>query len=296
MRAPGAMIDFSRNHFELFGLPERFVVDADALERSYRALQSEVHPDRFAAAAETQRRLALQSSARVNEAYRALQRSRGPRAVSAVAARRRCAGRDRHRAARSIFWNGSSSAARPRATRSRHATRRRWNDCSRTCAPSPPRSSAPRRAARRRIGVGHRARPGARAEVPRQARRRHRRHAGRTGILMALLQISEPGESPAPHERRLAVGHRSRHDQFAGRDGAQRHSGRAAGRKRPSAAAVDRPLRRRRRRRRHGRAGDAGERPAEHDRVGEAADGPRPRRPRRRRAAFPITSSTSRAW
>ena len=72
MRAPDAMIDFSRNHFELFGMPERFVVDADALERRYRALQSEIHPDRFAAAAETQRRLALQSSARVNEAYRAL--------------------------------------------------------------------------------------------------------------------------------------------------------------------------------------------------------------------------------
>jgi molecular chaperone HscB len=66
------MIDFSRNHFELFGVPERFAVDADALERSYRALQSEIHPDRFAAAAETERRLALQSSARVNEAYRAL--------------------------------------------------------------------------------------------------------------------------------------------------------------------------------------------------------------------------------
>jgi molecular chaperone HscB len=66
------MIDFSRNHFELFGVPERFAVDADALERSYRALQSEIHPDRHAAAAETERRLALQSSARVNEAYRAL--------------------------------------------------------------------------------------------------------------------------------------------------------------------------------------------------------------------------------
>jgi molecular chaperone HscB len=66
------MIDFSRNHFELFDLPARFVVDADALERRYRALQSEVHPDRYAAADETDRRLALQSSARVNEAYQAL--------------------------------------------------------------------------------------------------------------------------------------------------------------------------------------------------------------------------------
>jgi molecular chaperone HscB len=66
------MIDFSRNHFELFGLPERFRVDTASLERAYRALQSEVHPDRFARAGESQQRLALQSSARVNEAYEAL--------------------------------------------------------------------------------------------------------------------------------------------------------------------------------------------------------------------------------
>ena len=66
------MIDFSRNHFELLGVPERFAVDPDALERSYRALQSEIHPDRHATADDAGRRLALQSSARVNEAYRAL--------------------------------------------------------------------------------------------------------------------------------------------------------------------------------------------------------------------------------
>ena len=35
-------------------------------------LQGEVHPDRYAAAGETEQRLALQSSARVNEAYQAL--------------------------------------------------------------------------------------------------------------------------------------------------------------------------------------------------------------------------------
>jgi molecular chaperone HscB len=66
------MIDFSRNHFELFGLPERFRFDTGALDRAYHALQGEVHPDRYAAAGETEQRLALQSSARVNEAYRAL--------------------------------------------------------------------------------------------------------------------------------------------------------------------------------------------------------------------------------
>jgi molecular chaperone HscB len=66
------MIDFSRNHFELFGLPERFGIDPGALDRRYRALQSEIHPDRFATSGETERRVALQSSARVNEAYSAL--------------------------------------------------------------------------------------------------------------------------------------------------------------------------------------------------------------------------------
>ncbi len=66
------MIDFSRNHFELFGLPQRFRFDAASLDSAYHRLQVEVHPDRFATAGEAQQRLALQSSARVNEAYRAL--------------------------------------------------------------------------------------------------------------------------------------------------------------------------------------------------------------------------------
>jgi len=66
------MIDFSRTHFELFGLPQRFRFDAASLDSAYHRLQVEVHPDRFATAGDAQQRLALQSSARVNEAYRAL--------------------------------------------------------------------------------------------------------------------------------------------------------------------------------------------------------------------------------
>jgi molecular chaperone HscB len=66
------MIDFSRNHFQLFGLPERFRFDGELLDRAYHALQSEVHPDRYTAEGDAARRAALQSSARVNEAYRAL--------------------------------------------------------------------------------------------------------------------------------------------------------------------------------------------------------------------------------
>jgi molecular chaperone HscB len=66
------MIDFSQDYFALFGLPPSYRVDADRLDLAYRALQREFHPDRFAAGDEAERRLAQQSSARVNEAYRAL--------------------------------------------------------------------------------------------------------------------------------------------------------------------------------------------------------------------------------
>ena len=66
------MIDFSQDYFALFGLPRSYRFDATALDRAYRKLQSEVHPDRFASASDAERRLALQSSARVNEAYRSL--------------------------------------------------------------------------------------------------------------------------------------------------------------------------------------------------------------------------------
>ena len=66
------MIDFSRNHFQLFGLSPAFGFDVAALDRAYRQLQSEIHPDRFAGGSDADKRLALQSSARVNEAYQAL--------------------------------------------------------------------------------------------------------------------------------------------------------------------------------------------------------------------------------
>jgi len=61
-----------QSHFDLFGLPAAFAVEADALERSYREIQSRVHPDRFAHAGDAERRASLQWTTRVNEAYRTL--------------------------------------------------------------------------------------------------------------------------------------------------------------------------------------------------------------------------------
>ncbi|MEP6941997.1 MAG: Fe-S protein assembly co-chaperone HscB [Betaproteobacteria bacterium] len=69
------MIDFSQDYFSLFGLPARYDIDVRALDVAYRRLQGSVHPDRHAGAGEAQRRMALQASARVNEAYRTLKNS-----------------------------------------------------------------------------------------------------------------------------------------------------------------------------------------------------------------------------
>jgi molecular chaperone HscB len=60
------------SHFALFGLPERFALDAEALDRVYREVQMQVHPDRFARASAAEQRVALQWATRANEGYRAL--------------------------------------------------------------------------------------------------------------------------------------------------------------------------------------------------------------------------------
>lgn len=61
--------DLKATDFELFGLPARFALDADALTTRWRDLQSKVHPDRFAAEGASAQRLSMQWSVRVNEAY-----------------------------------------------------------------------------------------------------------------------------------------------------------------------------------------------------------------------------------
>jgi len=61
-----------QNHFELFGLASAYALETEALEKRYRDIQSQVHPDRFAHAGDAERRASLQWTTRVNEAYRAL--------------------------------------------------------------------------------------------------------------------------------------------------------------------------------------------------------------------------------
>ena len=58
--------------FELFGLPQRFAQERAEIDRRWKELQREAHPDRFAAQGASAQRAALQWSVRINEAYQRL--------------------------------------------------------------------------------------------------------------------------------------------------------------------------------------------------------------------------------
>jgi molecular chaperone HscB len=60
------------NDFDLFGVAQRFAQDRAALDDRWRALQAEVHPDKFAADGAAAQRVAVQWAVRVNEAYQRL--------------------------------------------------------------------------------------------------------------------------------------------------------------------------------------------------------------------------------
>jgi molecular chaperone HscB len=60
------------DYFELLGLPASFDLDEQTLEAHWKDRASAVHPDRFPDSNPAQKRVALQWSAQVNEAYRVL--------------------------------------------------------------------------------------------------------------------------------------------------------------------------------------------------------------------------------
>jgi molecular chaperone HscB len=65
-RAPGA------THFDAFGLAPSFDVDVPALDKQLRELSLKLHPDRFAQADARERRLSLEQTTALNEAYKVL--------------------------------------------------------------------------------------------------------------------------------------------------------------------------------------------------------------------------------
>ncbi|MCL6482038.1 MAG: Fe-S protein assembly co-chaperone HscB [Firmicutes bacterium] len=60
------------DYFAFFDLPRRLGLDERALEASYHELSWRLHPDRFAQASEAERRLSLDRSAQLNDAFRTL--------------------------------------------------------------------------------------------------------------------------------------------------------------------------------------------------------------------------------
>jgi molecular chaperone HscB len=58
--------------FELLGVTRRFALERAELDARWRALQAQVHPDRFVAEGAAAQRVAMQWAVRVNEAYQRL--------------------------------------------------------------------------------------------------------------------------------------------------------------------------------------------------------------------------------
>lgn len=62
----------TNNYFAFFGLPSQFEVDSALLDRNYRTIQTEVHPDKFVTASPAERLQSMQTATLANEAYQTL--------------------------------------------------------------------------------------------------------------------------------------------------------------------------------------------------------------------------------
>jgi Fe-S protein assembly co-chaperone HscB len=60
------------NHFSLFGEPEAFSIDISKLVTKRKELLLTVHPDKFSSGSDGQKKLALQWTTKINEAYSVL--------------------------------------------------------------------------------------------------------------------------------------------------------------------------------------------------------------------------------
>ncbi len=62
----------SEDYFSLLGLAREYAIDLAELDRRFRELSRQLHPDRFARAEPRERRLSLERATRLNDAYRYL--------------------------------------------------------------------------------------------------------------------------------------------------------------------------------------------------------------------------------
>jgi len=63
------------NYFELFSLPINFSIDQSLLSQTYRDLQKQFHPDKFAMKDDQERLKAMQKSTEINDAFQTLKDS-----------------------------------------------------------------------------------------------------------------------------------------------------------------------------------------------------------------------------
>src|SRR5215470_8209033 len=59
-------------HFEVLGLPQRFALDAAAIEENYLRRSRELHPDYHQQAAASEQRASMELTAALNDAYATL--------------------------------------------------------------------------------------------------------------------------------------------------------------------------------------------------------------------------------
>lgn len=67
------LADALPDFFSLFELPQRYRIEPDTLQSRHHAVQRRVHPDRYAQASATEKRVASQWASHANEAFRVLQ-------------------------------------------------------------------------------------------------------------------------------------------------------------------------------------------------------------------------------
>ena len=66
------LYSLTQNYFELFNLPEKFEIDLEMLQENFRAIQKEIHPDRFATSSENEKVQSIIKSTLANDAYQTL--------------------------------------------------------------------------------------------------------------------------------------------------------------------------------------------------------------------------------
>ena len=65
-------MNLSQNYFQLLGIKESFDIDLQDLSTNYKKLQIQAHPDKNVNASPHEKRLSIQTSAYINQAYNVL--------------------------------------------------------------------------------------------------------------------------------------------------------------------------------------------------------------------------------